>query len=147
MNTTIDTAVQNALANQSWFMRRKDTITAAAGTLLQLLNVAVAYTADGPEWANVVVAFLIGLCQVVIHAGTPGAITPSMSKRLEAEAPDEEEAPEEVGSGVADGAEANELAGYSTPNADDLDQDWGESAHEPGSTVYGGEHRADQPLA
>ena len=44
MNTTIDTAVQNALANQSWFMRRKDTITAAAGTLLQLLNVAVAYT-------------------------------------------------------------------------------------------------------
>ena len=147
MNTTIDTAVQNALANQSWFMRRKDTITAAAGTLLQLLNIAVAYTADGPEWASIVIALLIGLCQVVIHAGTPGAITPSMSKRLEAEAPDEEEeTPEEVGSGVADGAEAHELAGYSTPNADDLDQDWGD-AHESGSTVYGGEHRADQPSA
>lgn len=139
MNTTIDSAVENALANQSWFMRRKDTITAAAGTILQLANIAAAYATDAPEWVNIVIAVVIGLCQVVIHAGTPGAITPSMSTRLEAAAP----APEVQDGGLADGAEAAELAGYSTPNPHDPGGDYGPSAHDTGSTLYEGGHHAD----
>lgn len=129
MNTDIQTAVSNALQAQPWYVRRKDTITAAAGTLLQLLNVAAAYTTDAPEWASVALAILIGLCQVVVHAGTPGAITPSMAGRLE------EQAPGHVEDGYEAGALAAEAAGEATPNPYD--------PHDEGSTVYEGVHRAD----
>lgn len=139
MNPQIQIAVQNALQNQPWYVRRKDTITAIAGTLLQLLNIAAAYTTNAPEWASVALAVLIGLCQVVIHAGTPGAITPSMAGRLEAEAP----TPDAPDDGLAAGAEANELAGLAMANPHDLDYKPAPSAHDTGSTVYEGAHRAD----
>ena len=116
MNQNIQVAVQNALAVQPWYIRRKDTITAVAGTLLQLANVAAAYTTDAPEWASVALAVLIGLCQIVVHAGTPGAITPSMAARLDAEAP----TPVTSEDGLAAGAEANELAGLAMSNPHDL---------------------------
>ena len=82
-NSVIEVAVARALAEQPWFTRRKDTITAVAGTILQLANVAAAYATQMPEWANVLIAVLIGAAQVIVHAGTPGAITPSQSHRLE----------------------------------------------------------------
>ena len=137
MNPQIQEAVQNALAAQPWYVRRKDTITAIAGTMLQLLNVAAAYTTDAPEWASVALAVLIGLCQVVVHAGTPGAITPSMAGRLEEQAPQVDEG------GLAAGAQAHELAGLSMANPHDLDYTPTPSAHDGGSTLYEGAHRAD----
>lgn len=124
MTTDIQTAVENALVTQPWWIRRKDTITAIAGTTAQLLNVAAAYATDAPEWASVVFAVLIGLCQVIIHAGTPGAITPSMGARLEKEAPLDDSG------GLAAGTIANNLAGIATMNPDDLDYQPGPSAHE-----------------
>lgn len=138
MNPQIQEAVQNALAVQPWYVRRKDTITAIAGTLLQLANVAAAYTTDAPEWASVALAVLIGLCQVVVHAGTPGAITPSMATRLDEQAP----VPADEG-GLAAGAAANELAGLAMANPHDLDYTPAPSAHDGGSTRYEGAHRAD----
>lgn len=129
MNQDIQIAVSNALNAQPWWGRRKDTITAVAGTILQLANVAVAYTANGPEWVSVAFAVLIGLCQVVIHAGTPGAITPSMAARLE------DNAPQPVEDGYQAGVYAAEQAGAEVPNPYD-------GVH-GGSTAYGGEHRAD----
>lgn len=131
MDPIIQNAVTNALQAQPWWVRRKDTITAIAGTILQLANVAVAYTADAPEWVNITIAILIGLCQVVIHAGTPGAITDSMAGRLSGHAPDHTD------DGYEAGVQAAEQAGEAVPNPYDYDV-----AHEPGSTVYGGEHRA-----
>lgn len=138
MNPQIQEAVQNALAVQPWYVRRKDSITAIAGTLLQLVNVAAAYTTDAPEWASVALAVLIGLCQIVVHAGTPGAITPSMAARLDEQAP----APVDEG-GLAAGAQANELAGLAMANPHDLDYTPAPSAHDGGSTRYEGAHRAD----
>lgn len=85
--SNIEDAVSAALGEQSWFMRRKDTIAAVAGTVLQLANVGLAYTTDIPDWGNIVIAAVIGVCQVLLHATTPGAITPSMAPRLEAAAP------------------------------------------------------------
>ena len=136
MNPQIQTAVENALQAQPWYVRRKDTITAVAGTMLQLANVASAYATDMPEWVNVLLALFIGALQVVIHAGTPGAITPSMAGRLEEQAPQDEE------EGLAAGAQAHELAGLPTANPNDLGYAPAPSAHE-GSTVYEGVHRAD----
>ena len=64
--TDFSSAVAVALAEQPWFVQRKDTIVALAGTLLQVANIAVAYTTDSPEWVNFVIAAVIGVCQVVI---------------------------------------------------------------------------------
>lgn len=83
MASTFQVAVAQALVEQPWYVRRKDTITAVAGMVLQASNVVLAYASSWPEWVNVVIAFVIGVCQIVVHAGTPGAITPSQARRLE----------------------------------------------------------------
>lgn len=106
--------------------------------MLQLVNVASAYTTDLPEWVNVLLALFIGALQVVIHAGTPGAITPSVVIRLDNHAP---EIADE--GGLAAGAKANELAGLAMANPHDLDYIPAPNAHHGGSTRYEGVHRAD----
>lgn len=81
--TTIQDAVAEALAQQPGYARRKDSITAVAATVLQLANLAVLYTGEAPAWLSLVLAVVIGVAQTAIHAGTKGAITPSMAERLE----------------------------------------------------------------
>lgn len=75
-------AVARALADQKWWQRYKNSLTDVAGTVLQLANLALAFTADGPIWINVLIGVLIGLAQITIQAGTLGPITPSMANRL-----------------------------------------------------------------
>lgn len=84
MASAFQNAVAEAIAQQSWWVRRKDSLTAAAGTVLQAANLLVAWTGDLPTWANLTFAIVIGIAQIIIHAGTKGAITPSMAVRLEA---------------------------------------------------------------
>lgn len=124
MNTDIQIAVSRALAAQPWYVRRKDTITAVAGTVLQLANVAAMYATDGPEWVSVLIAAVIGLCQMFVHAGTKGAFTDSMKDRLVEYAPDHTEYED----GYEEGALAAEKAGQAVPNPYDPDAS--------GSTVY-----------
>lgn len=113
MDPIIQNAVTNALNAQPWWVRRKDTITAVAGTILQLLNLVVAYSATAPEWVSVILAIVIGVCQVIIHAGTPGAITPSMATRLD------QAADNDSTDGYEAGVTAARWAGEPTPNPDD----------------------------
>lgn len=81
--TDISVAVSNALAEQPWFIRRKDTIAAVAGTILQACNLLAVIGSGWPEWAGLIVAIVVGIAQILIHAATKGAITPSMATRLE----------------------------------------------------------------
>lgn len=120
MDPIIQNAVTNALATQPWWVRRKDTITAIAGTVLQMLNILVAYTTTAPEWASIALAVAIGVCQVIIHAGTPGAITPSMATRLDAAT-----ATGDAEEGYEAGVTAARWAGEPTPNPDDEVHDAG----------------------
>lgn len=83
MASIFQDSVAEALARQPWYIRRKDTLTAVAGTVLQAVNLVTAFTTDMPEWANILIAVVVGLAQILIHAGTKGAITPSMAYRLE----------------------------------------------------------------
>lgn len=83
MASVFQDSVAQAIAEQPGWVRRKDSLTAVAGTILQLGNLALLMTADGPAWANIVIGALIGVAQIIIHAGTKGAITPSMAVRLE----------------------------------------------------------------
>ena len=83
MASVFQKSVAEALAEQSWWARRKDTLTAIAGTILQVANLLMLVSGGWPAWVNAVIAGVIGLAQIVVHAGTKGAITPSMAMRLE----------------------------------------------------------------
>lgn len=83
MASVFQSAVAEALNEQPWYQRRKDTLTAVAGTILQVANLLVLYTGELPAWLNAVIAGVIGICQILVHSRTKGAITPSMAKRLE----------------------------------------------------------------
>ena len=83
MASVFQDTVAAAVAAQPWYQRRKDSITALAGTFLQVVNLFAAYATGLPEWATLLIALLVGVAQVAVHAGTKGAITPSMGVRLE----------------------------------------------------------------
>lgn len=78
----VQEAVSAALADQSWFVRRKDTMAAAAAAIAQFGNLALAMHDQLPPIGAAIVAVVILVAQIVVHAATPGAITPSMSYRL-----------------------------------------------------------------
>lgn len=91
MKSVIRDAVAAALVAQPWWARRKDTLVAIAGTVLQVANVA-AFSGDAvPGWVAALIAVVVGVCQIIVHAGTKGAVTPSMADRLEAAAPREDD--------------------------------------------------------
>lgn len=77
-------AVSEYLATQPWAVRRKDTIVAVAGGIAQLAQIATVLAVGAPEWVPLVIGAVIALAQAVVHAFTPGPITPSMAPRLEA---------------------------------------------------------------
>lgn len=112
--TNIQEAVQNALAAQPWYVKRKDTLTAVAGAVLYLLDALAVSNTNMDETTGLALAAVVFVCQVFIHAGTKGAITESMATRLEDAAPEPEYA-----NGLAVGAEAAELAGLPTANPHD----------------------------
>ncbi|MCH6197433.1 hypothetical protein MHT86_07990, partial [Corynebacterium mastitidis] len=68
MDSTITQAVAAALETQPWFTRRKDTIAAVAGTILQMVNLVAAQSAQWPPVAAVALAVVVGVLQVVVHA-------------------------------------------------------------------------------
>ena len=134
MSNEIQTSVSNALRNQSWFIRRKDTIAAVAGTIVQVLNLLVFVTAGAPEWVNAVIAVSVGIAQTLVHAATPGAITPSMKQRLEQAALDPAPVTAET-TAYSEGEQAARIAGESVPNPEDPEHRavMGDNPHEHGS--------------
>lgn len=129
MSNEIQTSVSNALRNQSWFIRRKDTIAAVAGTIVQLLNLLVFMTAGAPEWVNALIAITVGIAQTLVHAATPGAITPSMQHRLEKAALEPAPVTAET-TAYSEGEQAAKLFAQATPNAEDPEHE-AATAHAP----------------
>ncbi len=83
MASVFQDAVSEVLVQQPWWERRKDSIAAATGSALQVVNLSVLLSDQWPAWVNLLAATLIGVAQIIIHATTRGAITPSMAGRLE----------------------------------------------------------------
>lgn len=129
MSNEIQISVSNALRSQSWFVRRKDTIAAVAGTVIQVLNLMVFMTAGAPEWVNAVIAVTVGIAQTLVHAATPGAITPSMERRLEQAALQPAPVTAET-TAYSEGEQAARLFAQATPNSNDPEHE-AATAHEP----------------
>lgn len=107
----VQEAVTAALADQSWFVRRKDTMAAAAAAIAQFGNLALAMHDQLPPIGAAIVAVVILVAQIVVHAATPGAITPSMSYRL---------------NGALEEARAHEAEARAKEEAEKAEQDKGE---------------------
>lgn len=135
MASVFQNSVAEALAEQSWWMRRKDTLTAIAGTILQVANLLLLVSGEWPAWINAIIAAVIGAAQIVIHAGTKGAITPSMAARLE-QAGERAHLDRPSVSGVAVTAEVTPVEAVETA---DLPIYAGETSAE-----YTGQHRAGE---
>ncbi|WP_181193783.1 hypothetical protein [Corynebacterium wankanglinii] len=145
MASIFQTAVSQALVDQPWYIRRKDSLTAAAGLVLQIANVLVAYGSDMPEWANVAIAAIIGTSQIFIHAGTPGAITPSQAAKLEVAAAEAAGDRQPVSGFVVQPGESVEIADPNEGHAPALSAFAAgrQAAHREGQAVpEGGAHRA-----
>ncbi|AKK05252.1 hypothetical protein CMUST_15670 (plasmid) [Corynebacterium mustelae] len=86
-NQALGDAFESVLAEQPWVMRRKDSLTAALGTVLQVLNLLVMLAGEWPLWAHIALGGAIGIVQIGIHALTPGSVTPSQQARIREAAP------------------------------------------------------------
>ena len=76
-------AVAAYLRTQPWYAKRKNTITGVAVLVMTLASQLLEQPGGLPQWAVMVITAVVGVCGVLVHAFTPGAVTPSMAKRLE----------------------------------------------------------------
>ncbi|WP_070758776.1 hypothetical protein [Corynebacterium sp. HMSC22B11] len=145
MASVLQQAVAEAVVEQSWWKRRKDSLAAVAGMLLQVTNLEIFNSTSMPVWASILIAVIIGACQTVIHAYTLGAITPSMGTRLEQAA---EKAhmtrPQVSGITVSDTTPADPTPATITPAVDEEDISTPLPVYEGAtSDEYVGAHRAE----
>lgn len=88
----IQDAGARVLAEQSWWGERKNSLAAVAQLVLQLANFTVGLTVGLPVWAIVLIAVVIGVAEVVIHATTKGPVTKSGLERIRVKAEQSEAA-------------------------------------------------------
>lgn len=75
-------SVAEALSEQKWYHRRKESITLVAGYMLQFGQIALLTYSDSPAWVVALIGIVIFLAQIFIIAGTKGSVTNSMVERL-----------------------------------------------------------------
>lgn len=78
----IEGAAGDALAKQPWWDRRKNSLTAVAQLVLQAANVALFALGDVPLVVTVIVALVISLAEIVVHAATKAPVTPSVAEKI-----------------------------------------------------------------
>ncbi|MDO5683788.1 MAG: hypothetical protein Q4G46_13305 [Propionibacteriaceae bacterium] len=86
---TITETVIDVVDDQSWFLRRKESIALVASNLTWMAALGTIVTDTLPRWAQLILMVLGGVgtvAGVVATALTKAAITPSMGPRLEAAA-------------------------------------------------------------
>lgn len=78
----IEEATGNALAEQPWFVRRKNTLTAIAQFILQAANVALFALGDVHVGVTIAVAVILSLAEIVVHAATKAPVTPAAAGKI-----------------------------------------------------------------
>ncbi len=78
----VKAAGAEVLGDQKWFNQRKNSLASSAQTVLQVLNL-VAFSLGDVHWGvTLALAVAIGLAEVVFHASTDGAVTPSVVEKM-----------------------------------------------------------------
>lgn len=78
----IEDAASDALAKQSWWERRKNSLTAVANLILQAANVLIFALGDVPGYVTVIIALVISLAEIIVHASTKTPVTPAAAEKI-----------------------------------------------------------------
>ena len=78
----LDPVLGKVLQEQSWWMKRKNTLAAVAQFILQFANVSLLVGGVLPLWGTIAIGVLIFLAEVVVHAATNGPVTESGAERI-----------------------------------------------------------------
>lgn len=79
---SLEPVLGKVLQEQSWWMRRKNTLAAIAQFVLQFANISLLVGGVLPLWVTIVIGVLIFLAEVVVHAATKGPVTNSGAERI-----------------------------------------------------------------
>lgn len=79
----IQYAAGDAIAGQSWFKRRQNTLAAVAQGVLQFANAGLFLAGVLPLPLTIIVAVLIILAEIVVHAATKSPVTPASAREIE----------------------------------------------------------------
>lgn len=71
------------LDKQPWYVQKKDLITMIAGGVVTLAQLNLV-PSTAPDWVHITLGAITWIAALFIISGTPGAVTPSMEKRLAA---------------------------------------------------------------
>lgn len=82
----IKDAGAEAIAESEGFQRRRNSLAGGAALVLQLANLLVFVNADIPLWGTIVIAVVIGLAEVIVHATSKTPVTPHVVDTLTATA-------------------------------------------------------------
>lgn len=82
----IQDAGARVLVEQSWWSEKKNSLAGVANLILQVANFTVGLTVGLPVWAIILIAVVIGLAEVVVHATTKGPVTKSGLEKIRAKA-------------------------------------------------------------
>ena len=75
-------AAGNAIAEQSWFQRRKNTLAAVAQGILQFANAALFLAGILPLPVTIAIAIVIIAAEVVVHATSRTPVTPAVVEKI-----------------------------------------------------------------
>ena len=84
-------AAGNAIAEQSWFQRRKNTLAAVAQGVLQFANAALFLTGILPLPVTIAIAIVIIAAEVVVHATSRTPVTPAVVEKIAQKAVEQDE--------------------------------------------------------
>lgn len=82
----IQEAGARVLVEQSWWAEKKNSVAAVAQLILQLANFTIGLTVGLPWWAIVLIALVIGVAEVIVHATTKGPVTKSGVEKIRVKA-------------------------------------------------------------
>lgn len=75
-------AAGNAIAEQSWFKRRQNTLAAVAQGVLQFTNAALFLAGFLPLPVTIAIAIVIIAAEIVVHAISRTPVTPAVVEKI-----------------------------------------------------------------
>lgn len=78
----VQDAAAIAAAETKFFQQRRNSLAGFANLVLQLANLLAFVTFEIPWWGTVIIAVVIGLAEVIVHATSKTPVTPAVVEQV-----------------------------------------------------------------
>lgn len=78
----VQEAVGDAAAETKFVQQRRNSLAGVAGTILQLANLLALVSFEIPWWGTAIIAVIIGLAEVIIHATSKTPVTQAVAEKV-----------------------------------------------------------------